>query len=150
MPLLEVQGLTRRFGGLVAVNDVSLTVEPGEIRGLIGPNGAGKTTLFNLVSGTIPPSAGTVHFDTKDITRVPMHALVRRGLVRTFQHAQLFPTFSVLKNVLVGLHIHAHSGFWAGLLDLPAIRRHNDALHDQAREIVGFVGLAGREDELAG
>ncbi|HQT78711.1 MAG TPA: ATP-binding cassette domain-containing protein, partial [Rhodopila sp.] len=102
MPLLEVQGLTRRFGGLIAVNDVSLAVEPGEIRGLIGPNGAGKTTLFNLVSGMIPPTAGTVRFAGRDITRQPMHALVRRGLVRTFQHAQLFPTFSVLKNVLVG------------------------------------------------
>ena len=150
MPLLEVQGLTRRFGGLIAVNEVSLSVETGEIRGLIGPNGAGKTTLFNLVSGTIPPSAGTVHFDGKDITRVPMHTLVRRGLVRTFQHAQLFPTFSVLKNVLTGLYVHAHSGFWSGLIDSPASRRHNDALYDQAREILRFVGLEGRADEIAG
>ncbi len=150
MALLDVQGLTRRFGGLIAVNEVSLSVETGEIRGLIGPNGAGKTTLFNLVSGTIPPSAGTVRFDGKDITRVPMHSLVRLGLVRTFQHAQLFPTFSVLKNVLVGLHVHAQSGFWAGLIDSPASRRHNDALEDQAREIISFVGLEGREDEIAG
>ncbi|MEA2739007.1 MAG: branched-chain amino acid transport system ATP-binding protein, partial [Acetobacteraceae bacterium] len=140
MPLLEVEGLTRRFGGLIAVNEVSLSVELGEIRGLIGPNGAGKTTLFNLVSGTIPPSAGQVRFDGQDITRVPMHALVRRGLVRTFQHAQLFPTFSVLKNVLVGLHIHAHSGFWAGLIDPPVSRRHNAALHQRAVDIIRFVG----------
>jgi branched-chain amino acid transport system ATP-binding protein len=150
MPLLEVQGLIRRFGGLIAVNEISLTVEQGEIRGLIGPNGAGKTTLFNLVSGTIPPTAGTVHFDGRDITRVPMHALVRRGLVRTFQHAQLFPTFSVLKNVLVGLHIHAHHGFWAGLIDPPLSRHHNDALHQRAHDIIRFVGLEGREDETAG
>jgi branched-chain amino acid transport system ATP-binding protein len=150
MPLLEVEGLTRRFGGLVAVNDVSLSIDPGEIRGLIGPNGAGKTTLFNLVSGTIPPSAGMVRFDDRDITRVPMHALVRRGLVRTFQHAQLFPTFSVLKNVLVGLHIHAHSGFWTGLIDSPVLRRHNDALHQRALDIIRFVGLEGREEEAAG
>jgi branched-chain amino acid transport system ATP-binding protein len=150
MPLLEVEGLTRRFGGLIAVNDVSLAVEPGEIRGLIGPNGAGKTTLFNLVSGTIAPSGGVVRFDQRDITRVPMHALVRRGLVRTFQHAQLFPTFSVLKNVLVGLHIHAHSGFWAGLIDPPVSRRHNADLHQRALDIIRFVGLQGREEELAG
>jgi branched-chain amino acid transport system ATP-binding protein len=149
-PLLQVEGLTRKFGGLVAVNDVSFVVEPGQIRGLIGPNGAGKTTLFNLVSGTIPPTSGSVHFDGQAVTGLPMHALVRRGLVRTFQHAHLFPTFSVIKNVLVGLHIHARAGFWAGLLDFPAIRRHNDALHEQAREIVAFVGLAEREDELAG
>jgi branched-chain amino acid transport system ATP-binding protein len=150
MPILEVQGLTRRFGGLVAVNDVSLSVETGEIRGLIGPNGAGKTTLFNLVSGTLPPTAGHVRFDGHDITRVPMHTLVRRGLVRTFQHAQLFPTFTVLKNVQIGLHIHAYSGFWAGLLDTPTTRRHNLALEDRAREIIQFVGLGGREDDIAG
>jgi branched-chain amino acid transport system ATP-binding protein len=150
MALLEVEGLTRRFGGLIAVNDVSLSVEPGEIRGLIGPNGAGKTTLFNLVSGTIAPSAGVVRFDQRDITRVKMHALVRRGLVRTFQHAQLFPTFSVLKNVLVGLHIHAHSGFWAGLIDPPVSRRHNADLLQRALDIIRFVGLQGREEELAG
>jgi branched-chain amino acid transport system ATP-binding protein len=150
MPILEVQGLTRRFGGLVAVNDVSLSVEAGEIRGLIGPNGAGKTTLFNLVSGTLPPTAGHVRFDGHDITRVPMHTLVRRGLVRTFQHAQLFPTFTVLKNVQIGLHIHAYSGFWAGLLDTPTTRRHNLALEDRAREIIHFVGLGGREEDIAG
>ncbi len=150
MPLLEVAGLTRRFVGLIAVNDVFLEVNAGEIRGLIGPNGAGKTTLFNLVSGTIPPTAGTVRFDGHTITGVPMHALVRRGLVRTFQHAQLFPTFSVMKNVLIGLHIHARSGFWSGLLDRPAARRHNDALHERALDIIRFVGLEGREDEAAG
>lgn len=149
-PLLEVEGLTRRFGGLIAVNDVSLSVAKGEIRGLIGPNGAGKTTLFNLVSGTIPPSAGAVRFDSQDITKVPMHRLVRMGLVRTFQHAQLFPTFSVLKNVLVGLHTHAHSGFWSGLIDPPVSRRHNAELYNEARDILRFVGLEGREDETAG
>jgi branched-chain amino acid transport system ATP-binding protein len=150
MPLFEVQNLTRRFGGLVAVNDVSLSVETGEIRGLIGPNGAGKTTLFNLVSGTLPPTSGRVHFDGHDITRLPMHRLVDRGLVRTFQHAQLFPTFTVLKNVLMGLHVHARSGFWAGLLDTPATRHHNAALEQRAQDIIRFVGLAGREDDIAG
>ena len=148
--ILEVSGATRRFGGLVAVNDVSLSVPVGEIRGLIGPNGAGKTTLFNLISGTLPPTAGRVRFEGQDITGVPMHDLVRRGLVRTFQQAQLFPTFTVLRSVLVGLHIHARSGFWPGLLDLPALHRHNDALTERAHEIIAFTGLAGRENELAG
>ena len=150
MPLLEVTGLTRKFDGLVAVNDVSLSVETGEIRGLIGPNGAGKTTLFNLVSGTIPPTAGTVRFSGNDITRRPMHTLVRSGLVRTFQHAQLFPTFSVLKNVLAGLHIHAHSGFWSGLIDSPVFRRHNADLVRRAHEILRFAGLEDRKNETAG
>jgi branched-chain amino acid transport system ATP-binding protein len=147
--LLQVEGLVRRFGGLIAVNDVSFSVEPGEIRGLIGPNGAGKTTLFNLISGTIRPSAGSVRFDGREVTTLKMHALVRRGLVRTFQHAHLFPEFSVFKNVLVGLHIHASGGFWAGLLDLPSTRRHNASLHDRAHEILGIVGLEGRESEPA-
>src|SRR4051812_30497895 len=138
MALLEIDGLTRRFGGLIAVNNVSLDVEPGEIRGLIGPNGAGKTTLFNLASGALPPSAGRIRLDGRDITGLPMHRLVRAGMVRTFQHAQLFPTFSVFRNVLLGLHIHARSGFWAGLLDLPALRRHNAALAERAADIIGF------------
>jgi branched-chain amino acid transport system ATP-binding protein len=150
MPMLEVSGLTRRFGGLIAVNDVSLGVESGSIHGLIGPNGAGKTTLFNLVSGALPPSAGSVRLENRDITGVPMHRLVRQGLVRTFQHAQLFPTFSVFKNVLVGLHIHANGGFWAGLFDLGAVHRHNQALEQQADDILRFVGLTEQRDTLAG
>ena len=149
-PVLEVSGASRRFGGLIAVNDVSLSVETGEIRGLIGPNGAGKTTLFNLISGTLPASAGRIRFENQDITGVAMHGLVRRGLVRTFQHAQLFPTFTVLRSVLSGLHIHAKSGFWSGLLASPSVRRHNDALLERAHEIIAFTGLKGRENELAG
>jgi branched-chain amino acid transport system ATP-binding protein len=150
VPILEVTELTRRFGGLIAVNDVSLSVESGEIRGLIGPNGAGKTTLFNLVSGALPPTKGTVRLDNEEVTHVPMSRLVRRGLVRTFQHAQLFPGFTVFRNVLLGLHIHARSGFWSGLLDPPSVRRHNAALGERALEIIRFTGLAGREEELAG
>jgi branched-chain amino acid transport system ATP-binding protein len=148
--ILEVNGVSRRFGGLIAVNDVSLSVEPGEIRGLIGPNGAGKTTLFNLISGMLPPTSGQVQFEGSDITGLPMHDLVHRGLVRTFQHAQLFPTFTVLRSILAGLHVHARSGFWSGLFDLPAVRRHNDALTERAHEIIAFTGLTGREHELAG
>ncbi|HEX3990321.1 MAG TPA: ABC transporter ATP-binding protein [Acetobacteraceae bacterium] len=148
--ILELNGASRRFGGLIAVNDVSLSVEPGEIRGLIGPNGAGKTTLFNLISGTLPPTSGRVQFEGSDVTGLPMHDLVRRGLVRTFQHAQLFPTFTVLRSILAGLHVHARSGFWSGLFDPPAVRRHNDALATRAHEIIAFTGLTGREHELAG
>ncbi|MGD9803593.1 MAG: ABC transporter ATP-binding protein [Hyphomicrobiaceae bacterium] len=149
MPLFSVEHLTRRFGGLVAVDNVSLSVESGEIRGLIGPNGAGKTTFFNLVSGTLVPTSGRVLFDGQDITRVSMHRLVHRGLVRTFQHAQLFPSFTVLKNVLMGLQVHAKSGFWEGLVNSSATRRHNSALDERAREIISFVGLAGRENDVA-
>ncbi len=146
-PILRVDGATRRFGGLIAVNDVSLSVLPGEIRGLIGPNGAGKTTLFNLISGMLPPTSGRIWLEDRDITNLPMHDLVRLGLVRTFQHAQLFPTFTVLRSVLAGLHIHARSGFWSGLLDPPSVRLNNDALAQRAREIIAFTGLSGREND---
>jgi branched-chain amino acid transport system ATP-binding protein len=150
MALLEVQNLTKRFGGLVAVNDVSLSVETGEIRGLIGPNGAGKTTLFNVISGALKPSTGRIRFDGRDITGVAMHALVKRGVVRTFQHSQLFPGFTVLRNVLIGLHLHAGSGFLEGLVNSPATRRRREELEDRAMEIIRFVGISARAHELAG
>jgi branched-chain amino acid transport system ATP-binding protein len=148
--LLEVSDLMRRFGGLIAVNNVTLAVESSEIRGLIGPNGAGKTTLFNLLTGALRPTAGRVRFDGADITGAPTHRLVRRGIVRTYQLSQLFAGFTVFRNVLSALHVHARSGFWAGLLEPPGVRRHNEALGERALEIVRFVGLGGREDDIAG
>ncbi len=148
--MLEVEGLTRRFGGLIAVNNVTLSVAPGEIRGLIGPNGAGKTTLFNLLTGVLRPTAGLVRFEGGNITGEPIHRLVRRGIVRTYQLSQLFAGFTVYRNVLSALHVHARSGFWAGLLGLPAVRRQNAALAERALEIIRFVGLNGREKDIAG
>jgi branched-chain amino acid transport system ATP-binding protein len=148
--MLEVAGLTRHFGGLIAVNNVTLSVTQGEIRGMIGPNGAGKTTLFNLLTGVLRPTAGLVRFEGTDITGEPIHRLVRRGIVRTYQLSQLFAGFTVYRNVLSALHVHARSGFWAGLLELPAVHRHNTALAERALEIVRFVGLGGREEDIAG
>ena len=148
--MLEVVGLTRRFGGLIAVNNVTLSVAQGEIRGLIGPNGAGKTTLFNLLTGVLRPTAGLVRFEGTDITGESIHRLARRGIVRTYQLSQLFAGFTVHRNVLSALHVHARSGFWAGLLELPAVRHHNAALAERALEIVRFVGLGGREEDIAG
>jgi branched-chain amino acid transport system ATP-binding protein len=100
--MLELRGLTRRFGGLVAVNDVTLSVQRGELLGLIGPNGAGKTTLFNLLMGLLPPSAGEVHFEGQRISGLKPHQVCRRGMVKTFQNVALFPDLSVLDNVLTG------------------------------------------------
>ena len=148
--MLEVERLTRRFGGLTAVNNVTLSVAQGEIRGLIGPNGAGKTTLFNLLTGVLGPTAGLVRFEGTDITGESIHRLARRGIVRTYQLSQLFAGFTVHRNVLSALHVHARSGFWAGLLELPAVRHHNAALAERALEIVRFVGLGGREEDIAG
>lgn len=103
--MLSANGLTKRFGGLVAVNDVSLTVEPGSITGLIGPNGAGKTTLFTLISGFETPTVGSVTFDGSDVTALPTHERARRGIARTFQIVQPFAGLSVAENIAVGAHL---------------------------------------------
>ena len=104
MALLSVEGVTRRFGGIVALDNVSLGLDEGEIGGLIGPNGAGKTTLFNVVTRLYRPDAGRVVFDGRNLLRVPTHRIVRLGIARTFQNVVLFPTMTVAENVLVGAH----------------------------------------------
>jgi branched-chain amino acid transport system ATP-binding protein len=104
MALLEVDHVTRRFGGVVAVDDVSLAVEAGQIAGLIGPNGAGKTTLFNLITRLYRPDSGEIRFDGETLLKTPPHRVIRRGIARTFQNVELFPTMTVLENVLVGGH----------------------------------------------
>ncbi|HYY64082.1 MAG TPA: ABC transporter ATP-binding protein [Gaiellaceae bacterium] len=104
MSLLSLENVTRRFGGVVAVDDVSLAVEPGQIAGLIGPNGAGKTTLFNLITRLYRPDSGEIAFEGRSLLRTPPHRVVRRGIARTFQNVELFPTMTVLENVLVGRH----------------------------------------------
>src|SRR6266849_8725292 len=115
MPLLETVNLTKRFDGLAAVNGVDLAVEEGEIVGLIGPNGAGKTTYFNLMSGFLPPTAGTITFDGENITGLKPHHIVARGLVRTFQLTTLFQDMTVLENVLLGLHLASRRGLGQAL-----------------------------------
>src|SRR3982751_6550635 len=107
MALLSVRNATRRFGGIVAIEDVSIDVEAGQIVGLIGPNGAGKTTLFNVVTRLYRPDRGALDFDGKSLLRTPPHGVVRRGIARTFQNVELFRSLSVLDNVLVGTHTRA-------------------------------------------
>jgi branched-chain amino acid transport system ATP-binding protein len=147
-PILEVDGLSRRFGGLTAVADLSFRVEAGEIRGLIGPNGAGKTTTFNVISGFYPPSAGRVVFAGTDVSGWPTHRVAGLGLVRTFQQTTLFQELSVLDNVLVGRHLAARRGLLAALLGRD--RAAEEAARAAAGELLGFFGLAGRADEPAG
>ena len=108
-PLLELSDVTRRFGGVVALDDVSFTVQQGEIAGLIGPNGAGKTTAFNVITRLYRPESGEVMFDGESLLRTPPHKIVRRGIARTFQNVELFPTMTVLENVLVGAHARRHA-----------------------------------------
>jgi branched-chain amino acid transport system ATP-binding protein len=137
MALLAVENVTRRFGGIVALAEVSLTLEPGDIGGLIGPNGAGKTTLFNLITRLYKPNEGRIVFDGKDLTRTRPHRIVRLGIARTFQNIVLFQNMTVLENLLVGAHSRMHPfGERAG-------RR-------QALEALEYVQLGDVADRLPG
>ena len=142
-PVLEARGLTRRFGGLVAVDNFSFSVREGTIHGLIGPNGAGKTTTFNVISGFYAPSAGQVFFRGLDISGRKTSELAAMGLVRTFQGSTLFQEFSVLDNIRVGRHLGARAGFLSRLLG--TVRQYEREADDKARETLAFFGL----EELA-
>jgi branched-chain amino acid transport system ATP-binding protein len=148
-PLLAVSGLTRAFGGLVAVNDVNFTVAPAEIMGLIGPNGAGKTTVFNMLGGALVPSAGRIVFDGADCTGMPAHRMARLGITRTFQITSVFPGLSTLDNVRCATFRTKHAGWPGAFLRSRAWRREEDEVVTKAREILAFVELDGRGDVLA-
>ena len=142
--LLELSGLGRRFGGLRALDDVSLAVEEGEIMGLIGPNGAGKTTLVNVVSGQLPASAGTIAFGGGDVTRAPAHRRARAGIGRTFQNVRLFGEETVLDNVKIGAFLRGRSGLTDALLRLPRMWRDEREIRALALEALELAGLADR------
>jgi branched-chain amino acid transport system ATP-binding protein len=129
MALLEIRNVTRRFGGIVAIDDVSLDVEAGQIVGLIGPNGAGKTTLFNVITRLYKPDAGSLAFAGTSLLRTPPHRVVRRGIARTFQNVELFRTMTVLDNVLVGAHTRG-TPF------------HSSSIRGQAQQVLEYVGIA--------
>lgn len=143
--LLEIDNLSKSFGGLQALDKVSFDVNLGDIQALIGPNGAGKTTCFNLISGVLPPSSGSIRFLDQKISHLPPHRIARLGLARTFQNIQLFSGLSVLENVLVGQHIHLHGGLFATLLNLAPVRRQEHQSITYVRELLAFVGLADKE-----
>jgi len=149
MPLLELQKLTKSFGGLTAVNELDLSIERGEIVGLIGPNGAGKTTVFNTISGVFRPTKGKVLFKDKDITGLKPHAVVKKGLVRTFQLTTLFGDMTVLQNILVGFHLASGMGFWAALFNTASARSGQERLLRKAAELANFMGLGQTQYELA-
>jgi branched-chain amino acid transport system ATP-binding protein len=148
--ILSLQSLTRRFGGLVAVDAVELEVQAGGVTAVIGPNGAGKTTLFNLVSGFQIPDAGRIVFAGEDITGRPPEAIAAAGLIRTFQLVQLFQNLSVLENIQVGCHLHTAGGVWSALLRSRRTRETERTVEARARELLSFVGLdAAAETEAS-
>jgi ABC-type branched-subunit amino acid transport system ATPase component len=147
--LLEARGVTLRFGGLVAVNAVDLSIEEGSIVGLIGPNGAGKTTLFNIIAGFYRPHAGRILFKGRDITGRKPHEVTALGIARTFQNIRLFANMSVLDNVLVGMHTRLKATPLGAVLRPPSVVREEREARQRARELLHFVGLRGREEEWA-
>ncbi len=142
MTVLSVQGLSKRFGGLQAVSDVSFDVAEGTVKALIGPNGAGKTTLFNLVSGLMQPDSGSVVFSGIPVQGLKPHQIAARGMARTFQHIRLFPKMTVLENIMVGRHVHSKAGFVAGMLNLPFTWKEEQRIRKKSLEIMQFLGIA--------
>ena len=140
--LLSVNGLSKSFGGLQAVNDVSFSVLPGTIKALIGPNGAGKTTLFNLISGVMPPDDGEITFCGEAVQGLKPHRIAHKGMARTFQHIRLFPKMSVLENVMIGRHVHSRSGFVAGMLNLPFTWKEEKSIREKSLEFIEFLGIS--------
>jgi len=149
MALLEVNNISKRFGGLQAVKDVSFSVQEGSIKAVIGPNGAGKTTLFNLLSGFLSPDAGTVVYKGRPIQVSQPHEIAGMGLSRTFQHIRLFAHMTALENVMVGRHVRSRAGFLAGMLSLPWTWREEQEIRDKALSLMDLLGIAGLAAENA-
>jgi branched-chain amino acid transport system ATP-binding protein len=147
--LLEVRGVSKRFGGVQAVKDVGFTVPKGAIKAVIGPNGAGKSTLFNVVSGVLAPDAGEVLLRGSAIQGCPPHAVAALGVSRTFQHIRLFSHMTALENAMVGCHLRSRAGFVAGILRLPWTWAEERDVERRAREALDFVGALGLADEEA-
>ena len=147
--ILQLEGVSRAFGGLMAVGDVAFSVQSGEIFGLIGPNGAGKTTLFNLISGITPVSAGRISFLGQDILGIAPHKVAGMGMARTFQNIRLFSGMSVLDNVRAPMQAFAETGLLSDLLGLPASRAQEKKIRDKALELLGLVGLESKALDAA-
>ena len=148
-PILAVEGLTRRFGGLVAVDRCSFHVDASRITGIIGPNGAGKSTIFNMVAGALPPTSGKIVFDGEDITGLPTHALFRRGIVRTFQIPHEFGRLTVLENLMAVPAGQPGERLWPVWLSPGAVARREREVRERAEETLGFLTLWELRDELA-
>jgi len=149
-PLLSMNDVTLRFGGVTALDGVSFHIDRGEILGLIGPNGAGKTTAFNVMTGIYRPTSGSVTFDGGPTAGLKRYQIAKRGIARTFQNIRLFKAMTALENVMVGADARHSTGPISALLGLPKHRREEAAGREIAHELLDFVGVRGRADELAG
>ncbi len=149
MPILQIKGLTKRFGGLIAVNDVTFDVEPGQILSVIGPNGAGKSTLFKLITSFLQTSAGSVIFKGEDITQLSAHMVARKGVVRTFQETTIFREMTTLQNVVVAHHLRSRAGLLGFFFGSRTARKDEAAFRESSIEILDYLGLSNVQDEVA-
>jgi len=148
--LLAASGISKHFGGVQALAEVSFSITQGEIYGLIGPNGAGKTTLFNLLTGIYAPDSGRFAFDGKNLSGLKPHQVAARGIGRTFQNIRLFANLSVLENVMIGRHVRTRAGVIGAVLRDTATREEEAGIERRAAELLGYVGIGSRANEAAG
>jgi branched-chain amino acid transport system ATP-binding protein len=149
-PVITIGKLRKEFGGVVAVNDLTLSFMKGRVSSLIGPNGAGKTTVFNLITGFLPPTSGKIFFNEKDMTGWKPHAIAAMGIGRTFQNIQVFPAMTVLENVMVGRHLRSSGGLLVSCLLPPVFRPEEKRIRESARYWLDAVGLSMHENVKAG
>jgi branched-chain amino acid transport system ATP-binding protein len=147
--LLELDRVTMQFGGITALDDVTVHVDAGEIMGLIGPNGAGKTTVFNVVTGVYHPTSGDVRFNGESIVGLKRYRITQRGIARTFQNIRLFPEMTALENVMVGVDAHARTSVPGALVRLPRTRAEEGATRDTALQLLEFMGIAAQANDVA-
>lgn len=147
--ILSMHGVSKRFGGLQALSDVSLTIERGDIYGVIGPNGAGKTTLFNVLTGLYQPDEGEFDFDGEPLRVEKPHQVAARGIARTFQNIRLFHNMTALENVMVGRHVRTRAGVFGAILRGPKTRAEEASIETRALQLLEYVGLKHRRDFLA-
>jgi branched-chain amino acid transport system ATP-binding protein len=147
--LLEARGVTKVFGGLIAVNNVDFTIPESSIVSLIGPNGAGKTTFFNTIAGIYRPDGGSIVFRGQRLDGAPPSEVTRRGIARTFQNIRLFNNMSAIENVLVGMHVRLRAGPIGAIFRPPWVVREEREAHQRAHDLLDLVGLIGRESEIA-
>ena len=150
MAFFKIDHLTKKFGGLTAVDDVTFEVNKGEIFTIIGPNGAGKTTIFNMVSLIYPPTQGRVFFEDRDLTGLPPDKVAAHGIGRTFQNIELFENATVLQNLLIGCHAHAKTNVFAEMLFLPSVKKRELEHREQAEKVIDFLDLQSARDLMVG
>lgn len=147
--MLNIKGIWKSFGGLMALRHINFDVKEGDIKALIGPNGAGKTTLLNIISGIYQPDKGEVFFLGKNISNLPSTKIARKGISRTFQHVELFENMTVLENIMVGRYVKTKAGFFSSGLKMPSVMKEEKEIQRKSEEILEYINLGQRKDELA-